>query len=75
MASNDIPVVHLPEQGAGGKRLGRHVRHDPRLRDFRARRAPEVVSVQHQATGLPLNQGDLGSCTANAPVRRARFRS
>jgi hypothetical protein len=86
MASNDILVVHLPEQSAEGKRLGRHVQHDPRLRDCQARRAPEIVSVQHQATGLPVNQGDLGSCTANAlcgaldsapdfiwPRQRARF--
>ena len=28
--------------------------------------ALEIVSVQHWAIGLPLNQGDLGSCTANA---------
>ena len=49
MASNDILVVHLPdtEQSAEGKRLGRHVRHDPRLRDCQACRAPEIVSVQH----------------------------
>ena len=66
MASNDILVVHLPDQSVEGKRLGRHVQHDPRLRDFQARRAPEIVSVQHQATGLPVNQADLGSCTATA---------
>jgi hypothetical protein len=59
MASDDILVVHFPGQSVEGKRLGRHVQHDPRLRDL-ARRAPEIVSVQHQATGLPLNQGDLG---------------
>jgi hypothetical protein len=47
MASNDILVVHLPEQGAEGKRLGRHVQLDPGLRDCQARRAPEIVSVQH----------------------------
>jgi hypothetical protein len=28
--------------------------------------APAVVSVTHKAVGLPLNQGHLGSCTANA---------
>lgn len=66
MASDDILVVHLPGQGAEGKRLGRHVRHDPRLRDCQACRAPEIASVQHQAAGLPLSQGDLGSCTADA---------
>jgi hypothetical protein len=66
MASNDILSVSLPEQPVAGRRLGRHVRHDPRSRDFPAARAAQIVSVQHQATGLPLNQGNLGSCTANA---------
>jgi len=65
MAPDDIIRVHLPEQPPPG-RLGRHVHHDPRSRDFSAPRAPKVVSVKHQATGLPLNQGELGSCTANA---------
>jgi len=40
--------------------------HDPRSRDFQAHRARQIVSVTHQATGLPLDQGDIGSCTANA---------
>ncbi len=66
MASNDIRIVHLPEQKVAGKRLGRHVRHDPRSRDFEAERAAAVVNVTHQATGLPLDQGQIGSCTANA---------
>lgn len=66
MASNDILSITLPEQPVEGRRLGRHVRHDPRSRNFQAALAPKIVSVQHQATGLPLNQGDLGSCTANA---------
>lgn len=48
------------------RRLGRHVVHDPRSRDFPAARAPAIVSVTHNATGLPLNQGNIGSCTANA---------
>ena len=57
----------LPERphSAGG-RLGRHVLHDPRSRDYVARFAARVRSVQHEARGLPLNQGSLGSCTANA---------
>jgi hypothetical protein len=66
MANNDIVKVLLPEQLTAGKRLGRHVHHDPRSREYPASRAPKVVSVKHQATGLPLNQGELGSCTANA---------
>ncbi|MGE5288837.1 MAG: hypothetical protein ACM3ML_16885 [Micromonosporaceae bacterium] len=66
MASNEIRVTHLPEQRIEGKRLGRHVVHDPRSRDFTAHRAAQIVSVNHQATGLPLDQGEIGSCTANA---------
>ena len=66
MASNDVRIVHLPEQQVAGKRLGRHVRHDPRSRDFAAKRAPTIINVTHQATGLPLDQGQIGSCTANA---------
>ena len=66
MAPNEIHVIRLPEQRVEGKRLGRHVAHDPRSRDFAARRAAQIVSVTHQATGLPLDQGDIGSCTANA---------
>jgi hypothetical protein len=66
MASNDVRIVQLPERHVEGKRLGRHVLHDPRSRDFTAERATNIVSVTHQATGLPLNQGQIGSCTANA---------
>jgi len=74
MASDDILVVYLPGQSAGGKRLGRRVQPGPRLRDCQARRAPQIASVQHQAAGLPLNQGDLGTMRRKCPVRRARFR-
>jgi hypothetical protein len=66
MASNGIFTQDIPEHPVEGKRLGRHVEHDPRSRKFVAEQAPQVVSVNHQATGLPLNQGQIGSCTANA---------
>jgi hypothetical protein len=66
MTENGIVEVQLSEQQVAGRRLGRHVNHDPRSREYAADRAPKVVSVKHQATGLPLNQGELGSCTANA---------
>lgn len=48
------------------QRLGRHVVHDPRSRDFPAATASKIVSVEHQAHGLPLDQGNVGSCTGNA---------
>jgi hypothetical protein len=66
MPGADIITAQLPEDHVAGKRLGRHVRHDPRSRQFQATRAPQIVSVTHQATGLPFDQGHIGSCTANA---------
>lgn len=66
MPGADIITVQLPEDHVTGRRLGRHVKHDPRSRQFPATRAPQIVSVSHQATGLPLDQGHIGSCTANA---------
>lgn len=56
----------LEEQRVEGRRLGRHIEHDPRSRDFPAEQAPQITSVNHNATGLPLDQGQIGSCTANA---------
>ncbi len=66
MAGLNITSVTLPEAHVPGMRLGRHVKHDPRSFDFHAAKAPQIVSVTHQSTGLPLDQGNLGSCTANA---------
>src|SRR5260370_8846036 len=66
MALNDVRIVQLPERHVEGKRLGRHVLHDPRSRDFTAERATNIVSVTHHATGLPLDQGQIGSFTPNA---------
>jgi hypothetical protein len=66
MAPNEIRKIHLPEERIAAKRLGRHVEHDPRSRDYPAELATHIVSVNHQATGLPLDQGQIGSCTANA---------
>jgi hypothetical protein len=66
MASNGMFTADIPEHHVEGRRLGRHVVHDPRSRDYVAKQASQVVSVKHQAHGLPLNQGQIGSCTANA---------
>jgi hypothetical protein len=57
---------HIDEMVIDGKRLGRHVLHDPRSLNYPASRAPKIISVNHNAIGLPLNQGNIGSCTANA---------
>ena len=55
----------IPERVLAGRRLGRHVLHDERSREFAAERG-QLQSVDHEASGLPLNQGKLGSCTAKA---------
>ncbi len=66
MAENGVYRERLDEHVVAGMRLGRHVEHDPRSREFVAERAERIQSVTHNASGLPLNQGNIGSCTANA---------
>lgn len=66
MSEDGVVTATLPEQVVEGKRLGRHVHHDPRSLQYLAPRASAVTSVNHDATGLPLDQGQIGSCTANA---------
>jgi hypothetical protein len=66
MSANEAFSMELPEKVVNGRRLGRHVLHDPRSRQFNAPQAPQIESVTHAATALPLNQGNIGSCTANA---------
>jgi hypothetical protein len=66
MTEPEIVRRTLPEQMVAGHRLGRHVVHDPRSRNFAADTAAAIQSVQHSAVGLPLDQGNIGSCTANA---------
>src|SRR5581483_7719233 len=50
--------------------LGRRVEHDPRSRlfPFTATAPVKLRTVAHRAYGLPLDQGQLGSCTGNAAV-------
>lgn len=67
MANGDISriVEHVVE----GKRLGRHIHHDPRNWDYRAVVAELSVApkVWHRHATV-FDQGDLGSCTGNAIV-------
>jgi hypothetical protein len=58
----EIPEIHVPR-----KRLGRH-QATPDVRDFDhlTTGGTQLISVKHEAVGLPLNQGNVGSCTANA---------
>ena len=66
MTEPEIVRRTLPEQKVEGHRLSRHVVHDPRSKNFPADAAAAITSVQHSAVGLPLDQGNIGSCTANA---------
>lgn len=60
----------LDEHVVDGRRLGRHVEHDPRSRDFAFKvDAPakvELIAVEHKRYGSIFDQGNLGSCTGNA---------
>ena len=66
MTESDIVRVRQAEHRVAGRRLGRYVVHDPRSWNYPAETTAEIASVQHAAVGLPLDQGEVGSCTANA---------
>jgi len=53
------------EQHIPGKRLGRHVLHDPKSRKFPAP-VKDIASVNWPRHVPIFNQDDLGSCTGNA---------
>jgi hypothetical protein len=62
-----MSLIHIPEEVVDGKRLGRHM--DARTATKRDAGGPPpmartIVSVAHKAFGLPLNQGNVGKCTA-----------
>ena len=57
---------YIHEPTPMGPRLGRHVYHDDSSRNWQAELAEKLVSVRHATTGLPLDQGRWGSCTAQA---------
>ena len=56
-------------------RLGRHVEHDPRSRDYavEARSLGSLRSVRHRSHIGILDQGHLGSCTGNAATKCISF--
>lgn len=57
----------LHEVRVAGRRLGRHVEHDKRSRDYPAARATVPIGpIRHRRISRILDQGNLGSCTGNA---------
>lgn len=61
----------IEENVVPGKRLGRHVHHDPRSLQYLYRASPSAALVSKRwskPTDTVLDQGDLGSCTGNATV-------
>ena len=70
MPGDLLPIKHIriPERRVEGRRLGRHVRHDPRSLSylFPERDPATLTSVRHERAIPVLDQGNLGSCTGNA---------
>lgn len=58
--------MHTDERVHPGRRLGRHVAHDPRSLKHPAKMADSIVDVEHKRLVPVFNQGNLGSCTGNA---------
>jgi hypothetical protein len=56
----------IPTDPANPYPLGRNVHHDSRSLDHPAELASTIIDVLHPSQGLPLNQGQLGKCTAEA---------
>lgn len=64
----DIVRRVIEEHVVDGKRLGRHVEHDPRSRDYAytVAAAGTLLAIEHKRHGSIFDQGQLGSCTGNA---------
>jgi len=65
-----LEIAHIPELVVPGRRLGRHVLHDERSKQYavEARSTSTLRSVRHQRHVPIFDQGDLGSCTGNAAL-------
>lgn len=63
----DSILKQIEEHVVEGKRLGRHVEHDPRSRNFAYEKTtPSFKTVMHRRYGSLFDQGQIGSCTGNA---------
>lgn len=65
--SVEIRRERLSETVIAGKRLGRHIEHDERSRDYAVTADTSgLVSIRHHRLVGVYDQGDVGSCTGNA---------
>lgn len=64
---------HIDEDAVTDKRLGRHVKHDPRSLRFPFRTNTPLVSTAWSDYLPAYEQGDLGSCTGHATVHALGF--
>jgi hypothetical protein len=65
-AVTDEPQRTIPEQVIPGKRLGRHVNHDPRSLSYLMPPGATPATAMWTRRVPVFDQGDLGSCTGNA---------
>lgn len=65
---SDLYFRRIPETVVEGKRLGRHVLHDPRSLAFQIHAVGAAATVKWDRRIPVLDQGDIGSCTGNAAV-------
>jgi hypothetical protein len=63
-----MPKTRLPEIVEPGRRLGRHINHDPQSLRFRVGRTATPKTVRHERRVPIFDQGNLGSCTINATL-------
>lgn len=60
-------VIAITEHVVPGKRLGRHIEHDPESKFHKAPRHLAPLKTKHWKRHCPAyDQGDLGACTGNA---------
>lgn len=61
-----MTVQRIPESIVEGRRLGRHVNHDPRSLQYLVEPSDVSVGAAWTRRTPVLDQGNLGSCTGNA---------
>jgi len=61
-----VTVQRIPEQIVPGKRLGRHVHHDPRSLSYLVPETSTPTTAMWTRRVPVFDQGDTGSCTGNA---------